>query len=269
MYTRTCKINTEYFLKLLELAKKQTSDIVVIPRLVKESANFGYDNIFGITANTIVAASSFVEALDPFTDPVWDDPSVDHIALYYKDISPFIRVLNLDPKMEFTMESRAYKVVDSEVGVGQVIDSNQRIPLILPDTTFGTQPNRLSLIPPFDIVKRYFWIEKMWGYASPISNPIDLNDDNDFIEIWNGKAADGVKMWAPDITRYGLAFKPYILYLSKTMFTFSKGDKVNVEIRNKLFNRPSNEFLCRFSVYRYNKKQHSGHNYTFLGITMV
>ena len=47
------------------------------------------------------------------------------------------------------------------------------------------------------------------------------------------------------------------------------GDKVKVEIRNKLFNRPSNEFLCRFSVYRYNKKQHSGHSYTFLGITMV
>ena len=269
MNTRTCKVNTEYFLKLLELAKKQTSDIVVIPRLVKENAHFGYDNIFGITANTIIAASSFHEALDPFTDPVWNDASVDHIALYYKDISPFIRLLESRPNMAFTMESRIYQVVDSEVGVGQVIDSNERIPLILPDTTIGSQPHRLSLLPPFDIVKRYFWIEQLWGYSSPISNPINLDDDSEFIEIWSGRAADGVRMWTPDITRYGLAFKPYILYLSKTMFTFSKGDKVKVEIRNKLPNRPANEFLCRFSVYRYNKKQHSGHHYTFLGITMV
>lgn len=269
MNTRTSRVNKDYFLKLLELSKKQTCDVVVIPRMPKESVRFGYDTIFGITANSIVAASSFQEQLYPFTDPVWEDVSVGHIALYYKDISPFIRLLDSNQKMEFTLDSHIYKVVDSEVGVGQEVDSNQTVPLILPDSSVGTQHNRLALLPPFDIVKRYFWMENMWTYSSPVSNPIDLNDDSDFIEIWNGKAADGVKMWRPNINLYGMEFKPYILYLSKTMFTFSKGDRVNVEIRNKLPNRPYNEFLCRFSVYRYNKKQHSGHFYTFLGITMT
>lgn len=268
MHTRTSRINKDYFLVLLELAKKQTCDIVIIPRMSKEWVRFGYDNIFGITANSIIAASSFKEHLDSFLDPVWDDISVGYIALYYKDISPFLRLLDKDQKMEFTLDSNIYRVVNSDIGVGQEVDSNQDVPITLPDSSVVTQHNKLTLFPPFDIVKRYFWMEDMWRYSSAVSAQIDLNDDSDFIEIWSGKAADGAKIWKPDINRYGIEFKPYILYLSKTMFTFSKGDKVKVEIRNKLPNRPHNEFLCRFSVYRNIKRKHSEHHYTFLGITM-
>lgn len=270
MVTISEQVDLKMFRTILEHAKKQTADIVVIPQVASEQRKFGFHHIFGMTANTIIAASTFQALEEPPMPPLWKESAINTITFYYKDISPFLRLLKDHGINQLYLDYHLYKVNHGMVGVGYSLNTKVEVPI--KDSRTGEDSvivPSLELIPPFDIVNRYFFMDQLWEASRPIGNPIDLNDDSEFIEVWNGRASDGAKAWTPNFSKYGMELKPYILYLSKTMFAFSKNDLVKVEIRDSLPNRPANEFLCCFTVIRNSRKQWSQHNYLFMGIKMV
>lgn len=269
MVIKSEPVNLDLFKRILELAKKQTADIVIIPQTSSEWGRFGYHHIFGTTANTIVAFSRF-QSLENVRDPLWSEEAINAIALYYKDISPFLRAIGENGIHQLFLDYHLYTVNRGMVGVGTTL--NTRVEVAVKDSRTGEDTTivpSLSLIPAFDSLQRYFFMDELWSLSRPVSNPIELNDNSEFIEVWNGKASDGAKAWTPNFNKYGIELKPYILYLSKTMFAFSKNDLVTVEIRDCLPQRPANEFLCKFTVIRTARKQLSQHNYLFMGIKMV
>ena len=269
MVSRSEQVNLDLIKMVLELAKKQTADIVVIPRISSEWGRFGYHHVLGITANTIVAFSRF-QALESVKDPLWVDENINAIALYYKDISPFLRVVGDHGINQLFLDYHLYTVNRGMVGVGTSLTT--KVEATVKDSRTGEDTvvvPSINLIPAFDSVQRYFFMENLWSVSRPVSNPIELNDNSEFIEVWNGRASDGAKAWTPNFNKYGVELKPYIVYLSKTMFAFSKNDLVTVEIRDSLPQRPVNEFLCKFTVIRTARKQISQHNYLFMGMKMV
>ena len=269
MEVRSEAVDIELFKLVLEQTKKQTADIAVIPQFLHNSSTYAYFDIAGINANSIVAASSF-QILESVNQPLWQDPALFAISLYSKDISPFLRMIKDNNIRSLRIEYHVYEVNGKNVGIGTLLTTDTEIPVL--DPRSGKESKVIVCIPLVPFLYHYNHIESnflAWSVTPAIMDPIVLNNDEDFMNIWNGKASDGAKAWNPRIEKYPERIRPYVIYLAKTMLAFSKSDEVSLEFKDRVYgDNFQNEFFCLIRVNRVSKKQYSRHMYLFKGIKL-
>ena len=268
MVTKEEVIETSKLKFVFEQAKKQTADIVIIPQFLHNST--GSFDIAGIASNSITSSSRF-QVFESFHEALWNDSSLFAMGLWYKDISPFLKVIGDHGVKQLIIKYNVYEVNGNNVGLAESLTT--ATPIMIknsngePQCVFSPILPLLHIIEPYNKVKANL---SLWSMLPKIMEPIVLTDDELFTDIWSGKTSDGALAWKPDINRYPERLRPYIIYLSKCMFAFSKSDKVYLEFRDKTFG-PNfyNEFMCMITVQRVSKKQYSTHTYLFHGIKVV
>jgi hypothetical protein len=247
--------------RILELCKKQTADIVIIPQCPGILSNERNWNIAGIVGGTIVSTSRFNDAILSRIGMLWRNVSVPYVAMLYKDINPFLKILNETDEIETTMLIHSYDINGIRHGIvfgfsvgklaredGQIIPNLRCMPYI----------NELASI---------FRIRSQWDNSIPVGT-LWLDEEKNFQRIWRGKASDGAKAWIPKSHTPGVDLSPYITYLSKTMFIFSKHDSVMVDIRDQIPGEQWNKFMVEFNVKRKGKGCTGNHYYTFMGFKL-
>lgn len=253
---------------VFEQAKKQTADMVIIPQFLHNST--GSFDIAGEMANSISSSSRF-QVFESFHDSLWNDSSLVAIGLWYKDISPFLKVIGDHGVEKLQINYNVYEVNGNNIGIAVSLTTAKPIMIKKPneDVTECVFSPVLPLLPIMDPFKRVKDNLTMWSMLPKIMDPITLTEDELFMNIWSGKTSDGALEWKPDVNRYPENLRPYIIYLSKCMFAFSKSDKVYLEFRDIPPYLFKNEFMCMITVQRVSKKQYSTHTYLFHGIKVV
>lgn len=247
---------------ILELAKKQTADTVLIPQypaILSQERNW---NLAGTVGDTIVSTSTYAEnALPKQFGMLWRDPSIPYIAIQYKDINPFLKNLNETDEYEMSLIIHQYDINGMKKGVafGMSIGQIQSGP-------DGIVPN-LACFPYYQLLAKVQIARAKWNDSLLIAT-LYLDDEKNFQKIWKGKASDGGKAWIPKSHTPGINLDPYIMYLSKTMFTFSKNDRVAVSIRDQIPGEQMNKFMVEFGVRRKSKGCSSNHQYTLMGFKL-
>lgn len=263
-------IDGELIYKILEAARRQSSDIVIIPRFINSEYN-GFETA-GLQSRTLVVLSSFSYLRNLYSVPLWDDPSLSYIALLSKDIPPFLKIMKDNNIYDMYFIMHTYIVNGIEVSVARYLKAYKQILMKNPYDAEGEmilQTPILELIPYQDSLDRVRLIQSKFE-SSTIVNEIELNmkDDIEFVELWNGLSSDGSKIWVPDANKYGKELKPYVLYLAKCMFSFSKADSVVLQIRDNIIGERSDVFLVQFTVTRKKGKEYSIHKYYASGIKL-
>ena len=263
-------VDGELIYKILEAARRQSSDIVIIPRFLNKDYN-GFE-IAGLQSRTLSVISEFGYFKDLYDKPLWDDPALSYISLYSKDIPGFLKIMKDNNIYDMYFIMHNYTVNGISISVARNLKAYQQILMKNPEDPEGDmtmQHPRLSLLPYQDSLDRVLLLKSKFDTAS-IINEIELNmkDDTEFVDMWNGMTSDGSKVWVPDSNKYSTNLKPYILYLAKCMFSFSKPDSVSLQIRDKIIGERSDVFIVQFTVVRKKGKEYSIHKYYVSGIKL-
>ena len=238
-------VDGELMYKIFEAARRQSSDIVIIPRFLNKECN-GFE-IAGLQSRTLSVVSEFSYLKDLYDKPLWDDPALFYIALLSKDIPSFLKIMKDNNIYDLYFIMHNYIVNGIPISVARSLKAYQQILMKNPEDPEGDMTMQypiLPLLPYQDSLDRVLLLKSKFDSAS-IVNDIELNmkDDTEFVEMWNGMASDGSKVWVPNSNKYSIDLKPYILYLAKCMFSFSKPDLVALQIRDKIIGERSDVFL--------------------------
>lgn len=259
-------IDANLLYRVLENARRQSSDIVLIPRFLNKNLNNGFETS-GIQARTLTVLSSFSDFIDLQQTPLWSDETLSYIALYSKDIPPYLKIIKDNDLQELIIIMHKYIVNNIPISVARIIKGPKQVEITNPitNTTEKTYPI-LPLIPYQDILNIIHFMQYKVN-SSTIINNIELNmkDDTEFIDIWDSMSSDGSRLWVPNEEKYGSTLKPYILYLAKCMFNFSKHDQVSLEIRDNIIDERNDVFIAKFTVNRKKGRQISNHQYFVSG----
>ena len=261
MITQTIEVDPKLLTFILEQSKKQTADIVLVPHTI---GALDY-HIMGIIAGAITCYSVFESFQPYFGVPLWKDPSMSEIAYMYKDVSPFLKLVKMKENMALRIEYHTYIVNGQQISVGTRI-IGEEVETYSPDGAKLNLVPTLPLLPPQVHMQHAFYRKMQWEEAGNFIAGVNLDNDTEFQEIWNGKASDGAKAWIPRVETYSDYLKPYIFYIAKTMFAFSKSDIVKLQIKESIPGESANFFMFDFIVQRKSKKQHSHHHYLAMGI---
>lgn len=269
-YTVTA-IDGELIYRVFEAARRQSSDIVIIPRFLNSEYNRGFE-IAGLQSRTLSVISDFSYLKDLYNKPLWDDPSLSYISLFSKDIPSFLKIMKEYNIYDMYFIMHSYIVNGVSISVARKLKAYKQILMKNPEDPEGepTMQNPIiSLIPYQESLDRILLMKDKFN-TSTIVNEIELNmkDDTEFVDMWNGMASDGSKVWVPDMNKYGTDLKPYILYLAKCMFSFSKLDSVSLQIRDRIPDERNDVFIVRFTVVRKKGRENSIHQYYVSGIKL-
>lgn len=264
-------IDGELIYRVFEAARRQSSDIVVIPRFLNSEYNRGFE-ISGLQSRTLSVISEFSYLKDLYNKPLWDDPALSYISLLSKDIPSFLKIMKENNIYDMYFIMHNYIVNGISISVARMLKAYQQILMKNPEDPEGEptmQHPILSLLPYQESLDRILLMKSKFDTAS-IINEVELNmkDDIEFVDMWNGMASDGSKVWVPDISKYNLNLRPYILYLAKCMFSFSKPDSVSLQIRDNIPEERSDVFIVQFTVIRKKGKEYSIHKYYTSGIKL-
>lgn len=263
------KIEPNNLLKILELAKIVTAEYIVIPRILYQN-NF-QNCISGITNRTIYSISKY-DILNIEQTPIvlWSEPSIHYISFSMRQINPFIKALReeLDSIGDITLYYHKYNVNNLNTSIGVLLTAKNSIKI---KNSQGT----LDWIPAIELNnynETLFHLRRMienWNNSKPLFQK-SLTDDTEFREIWDRKTEEGAMAWTPAPDNYPDFMRPYILYLSKAMFSVSKKDEVFIELRNEVPNEFYDKFLIKFTVIKKKSKNfQSYHDYYMMGIKML
>lgn len=97
-----------------------------------------------------------------------------------------------------------------------------------------------------------------------VQHGIDLNNIESFVEMCNGMASSGAMAISPS-----KSLIQYTLYLSKTMFSFTKSDDIKMYIATEIPGEPYMAFMAMIDVNRVKRKLRSNHKYYILGYKMI
>ena len=248
--------------KILDLAKKQTADMVIIPQYPAILSQERDWNIAGIVGGSIVSTTNFAEnALPKQFGLLWRNISIPYICIQHKDINPFLKLLNTTDEYEMSMLINLYDINGIKRGIvfGFSVGKIQQGP-------DGMIPN-LPAFPYIDLLNQINMVRYKWYNSTSIAT-LYLDEEKVFQNIWKGKASDGANIWVPKSHTPGVNLDPYIMYLGKTMFSFSKNDHVTVEIRDQIPGEYWNKFMAEFKVIRKAKGCSSTHDYTLIGLKL-
>lgn len=255
-------------LKILELAKICTSEYIVIPRIVYQN-NF-QNCIFGVTNRTIYSVSKY-DILD-MESPIilWSEPSIHYISFSMRQINPFIKALKeqLDSIGKITLYYHKYNVNKLNKSIGVLLSADKSIKIKNSQGTLDWIPV-LELNNYDEILFHLKGFIDNWNKSNSFFKK-SLTDDKDFREIWDRKTEEGAMAWIPVPEKYPDFMKPYIIYLSKAMFSVSKKDEIFIELRNEVPNESYDKFLIKFTVIKKKSKNfNSYHDYYMMGIKIL
>lgn len=245
------------FMNVLDHAKTLKGELSVIPRdLLQMSAQ---SSITSISYNAIVTTSNMHDLKDPSYYTLWNDPSLDRIALNTKDINNFTATrkqlfgyeesgkIVIPPIEEMYLDYVSYYVNGKTVSIAHRIREAKA-------GKDGTVPV-IPLIPHQDIAAK---IEMMtWekdNAADRIVNRSDITNNEEFRNIIDAKAGAGATMWMPKIKEFDFKCIPYAISLTSSILNVSKGDSVYLSIYDRIPNQPGHVFISEFYINKSNKK---------------
>lgn len=252
-------IDANLICRILKSARKQTSDIIIIPRLLNNS-NF---EIAGIQSRTLIVLSDFSEFKDLYFTPLWEDESLSYIALYSKDIPAYIKTIQDNTLDTLYFDIHEYIVNGYPVSIARSLTSDKLVLLSVPQNEESVLAHpTLSLLPYQEYLDKIQLMKLRFNISNIVNEEeINMKEHDGFKNVWEGLASDGAKLWLPDISTYSEILRPYILYLAKCMFSFSKADQVYLQIRDNIPNERSDMFIARFKIIRKKGKDISIHEY--------
>lgn len=265
------EVNGHILYKVLEAARRQSSDIVIIPRFVNSDYN-GFQ-IAGLQSGTIAVISEYSSFKDIKNIPLWDSQYLYYIALYSKDIPGYLKIMKDNDLYELSFNSHRYIVNNKQISIARTLKSFQEVLVKNPyanDTKQELMNPLLPLLPYQEYLDKILLVINKYNNSEIVNRiEIDMRENEEFVETWSGLSSDGSKVWVPDIKKYGHKLKPYILYLAKCMFAFSKPDQVHLEIRDNIPNERTDVFMAKFIVTRIKGKDSSVHNYYVSGLKIL
>lgn len=266
----TINVDTSKLMKVLKSAKKQSSDIVIIPRFLNIDYN-GWE-IAGVQSKTMTVISEFSEFKNLYSVPLWEDPALSYIALYSKDISPYIKILQENHIDMLYLVVNQYIVNRIPIYIATSLESDKKVLLSNPHDPQAKPvlSNPILLLTPYqEYLDKIKLMQHKFDNATIVTNiRLNMKEDEEFTSIWSGISSDGSKVWIPNINKYGDHLKPYLLYLAKSMFSFSKSDEVTLEIRDNIIGERSDVFIVKFIVTRHKGKEISIHQYFVSGFKL-
>lgn len=260
-------IDMNLLIPVFENARKQSSDIVIIPRFLNSIYN-GFE-IGGIQSQTIIVTSKYNNFVNIQNTPLWSNESLSYISMYSKDIPPYLKLIRDNNLTDFYLEIHKYMINGVYISIATKLVSSKQILMKLNNEEFA-EPELVNptilLLPYLDSLRSIkLMIYKFETSFKLTQMALNMKDDEDFIEIWNGSATEGSRAWVPNIEKYDKSLSPYILYLAKSMFTFSKSDQVNLQLSTNIIGERSDIFLAKFNVIRKKKSLVSIHDYYVSG----
>lgn len=260
-------VNIDLIYKVLKSVRKQTSDIVIIPRFLNNNEDF---EIAGIQSRTLVVLSEFSEFKDLYSIPLWGDSSLSYIALYSKDIPGYLKVLQDNTIDTLYFNIHEYIINNIPVSIARTLTSNKMVLINIPQNPEPILDYPiLSLLPYQDYLDKIITMKTKFNSSQIVNEEeINLKEHDGFMKTWEGLSSEGSKVWLPDINKYSNKMKPYILYLAKCMFSFSKSDQVYLQIRDNILDERTDVFIARFKVIRKKGKEISIHQYYTSGFKL-
>ena len=247
--TNVIKIRSDKLLTVLEKAKNLKTEYVLIPRNFWQ---YTYaSSIVGISYGAIVVESRFYEFKDNENYyELWDDESLQWIAMQTKDINQFkqqhvAKYGNAPFKEYLDVYANSYVVNDKQLSIGyglhEMDDSPQGIPTIP--------------LFPYDTMLRQ--IETMVFSSQNCALVVphtDVLSNEDFVNIIHSKAGVGASIWIPKIGDLCDKATEYAMSLTGTLLNIAKGDKVTCSIKDRIMYRDAYSFLVEFNVFKKSKK---------------
>jgi len=254
------------FIEFLEDVKSVSSEIVIVPRVLNQITIS--NSITGLKAHTIYSLSLYEKFAQREIDSatafrLWEDPSVEFIAFEYSSMAPFIRHMKNNNISYLQMQYKTFIVNGKRKSVATLITTNVEVKVSTPAGETMWIPN-IPLLPPYELFNEINYHINLFNMGRQVA-VLDPKDE-EFVDIWNQPAAEGARLWIPRLQYYKKDIHPYIIYLSKTMFSIAKSDKVELEIRDSLKDQPGHFFMVRFRVFKTKKKISSSHFYYMTGI---
>lgn len=247
------------FIEFLEDVKSVSSEIIIVPRVLNQMTT--NNAITGLKAHTIYSLSLYGKFAPDFK--LWEDPSVEFIAFEYSSMAPFIRHMKNNNIGYLQMQYKTFIVNGQRKSVATLITTNVEVKVSTPTGESMWIPN-IPLLSPYELFNEINYHIDLFNMGRSVA-VLDPKDE-EFVDIWNQPAAEGARLWIPRLQYYKKDIHPYIIYLSKTMFSIAKSDKVELEIRDNLKDQPGHFFMVRFRIFKTKKKISSTHFYYMTGI---
>ena len=251
-------IDYDKLLYALQLAKMNKTEYSVIPRLLCGDYRIygeSFDSIATLSRNPEMDIVNFME--------LWSDETyLESIIFMTKDINLFIRLMQDNKIKECYLGYRQYVVNGKNVGIGVYITAKQQVEYKSAQGTVKCIPN-IQLTPyGYNIENRVRDIITLFDNCKFKSPVYEIDDDEDFLNIQDMKAADGARLWVPNPDKYP-EIRNELVYLSKVIFPVAKRDKVYVNIANNIPGYNSRYFMANFTVKK--KSKHRILSYYIIG----
>lgn len=223
-----------------EKAKNAKSEYVLIPRLRCQSSPLS--SILGISFNSKI---DIIKYQDTSMVPLWNHTTLSFICIMTKDInnlSKSIKDNEIVIPEQLVLEYEIFIVNNNEVPIGRRLLCPNRediyIPLYNQFNMYDTIYNGLST----------------WNSTNNVIINEDITSNEEFLNIINSKASDGAQFWKPKNINSDQNLLPYMVTLTSSLINVSKGDHVNIEIRDNIPGRPYHHYMTKITVLKPKKK---------------
>jgi hypothetical protein len=246
---------------------RMTSDIVVLPQVLGYNTA-GSWHIAGITANSCIGTTN----IDMFSHhPViaWNNTDMPFMAFKTKDINFFLKMISLHSIPTVNIYMNSYIINGKRVNVGNRISADFQVKSTDRYTGEVHMVNpTLELIPHIPYLAKIQDVLGKWESAGRDLGEVPADKSQEFKDIWAMKATEGAKIWRPGLLMEDEKFAPYSMYLTKTLFSFSKHDHVNMYLKDDIPNESLHTFMYMFSVVRRLKGMNVLNQYYMMGLKM-
>ena len=259
----TCILDFNLCVTLFEMCKTASCDYLIIPRTLFQSS--AYSSIVGVKGNTVVSIHKYDYNPYQFAD-LWDEPTLSHIIIQNKDLSPFIRQMKDNNLSTMTLLYNKFKVNDREISVGKAIFNDTLITVSTPQGPVKLYPTIQILPDTTSMMNNIVGMISLFNDGNTVGET-SLEDNETFLNIMSTKASDGALLWFPPPP---FNDPNYMMFLAKSMIPMNKNDKIKMTIKNNLKVLNPREFIVEFEVVKKKKKGvFSYHKYYMKGVGMI
>ena len=262
-------VDSEKIVNILELSKRQSAEIVMIPQVLGYH-ELGDWHIGGLSSNTIVTTTKF-ECFENGESmvSVWSNPDLKYISFWYKDLNFFLKMIRENELDRVTIYMKQYIVNGHKVCICQKICAD--VMVMWHDTRKNENHMINPTLPCVSYLNVYDQMRNTlfkWNNAGKQVLSNIVHTDDKLKHIWSLKASDGAKVWVPseDDELKKAELQPYVLYLTKTIFSFGKQDKVELQIRDDIPMESPHVFMYMFNVMRRLKGINTNNRYHMYGL---
>ena len=262
-------VDSEKFLNILDLSKRQSAEIVMIPQVLGYH-ELGDWHVGGITSHTYITTTK-LECFESIENmiTVWNNPDLKYICFWYKELNFFLRLIRENELDRVTIYMNQYDVNGRKICICQKVCAD--VMVLWHDTRKGENHMINPTLPCISYIPIYERMKDMlfkWDHSGKLVLNKIVHTDEKFKRIWGLKASDGAKVWVPDeedeLKRAELL--PYVMYLTKTIFSFGKQDKVELQIRDNIPMESPHVFMYMFNVMRRLKGINTNNRYYMCGL---